>query len=396
MQNDERDNRDHPPDEPSDQPPSDQPMTDEPAVDQPMTDEPAVDAAAEFETASWPSQDTAADRSAADAMDDAAETPEPALAEEAEPAAAQEQGDEPEPVEPFRTAETRLEPGPPPPEVEAYGAAPAAQAPAMAAHSVPATEPGESTQCPRCGTENRPGIAFCSNCGQRLVAAGAPTTVARPAAPEGTQACPRCGTHNRAGVAFCQNCGANLRPAEPGYVPPGIAPPVADAGPDAAAEDETGGHALLGPIVLLVGAVGIATAWLLPFATATSSLYDRAFGDPTGYGIGFWTAYEGISGLASQAYFGFAAPAPILVLLLLALAIGGVIRARPRGLQMFGLVVALVWAFGLLALFVVVEAFGRSGADILGVLAGLSPGGIIFALASLIVMIGVFTRLGRG
>ena len=397
MQNDERDNRDHPPDEPSDQPLSDQPMTDQPITDEAPVDEPPVDEASadeasadeadQFETASWPSQDTApaqdtpADRSAGDAIDDAAETPEPQPADEAMPA------------EPFRAASADLEPGPPPPEVEAYGSATVAEAPAMAAHSVPATEPGESTQCPRCGTENRPGIAFCSNCGQRLVAAGAPATVARPAAPEGTQACPRCGTHNRAGVAFCQNCGANLRPVEPGYVPPGVAPAVVA---EASAEDEAGGHALLGPIVLLVGAVGIATGWLLPFATGTTSLFDRAFGDPSGYGIAFWTAYSLISDLASQAYFGFAAPAPILVLLLLALAIGGVIRARPGGLQMIGLVVALVWAIGLLALFVVVEVLSGPGTDILNVLAGLSPGGIIFALASLIVMIGAFTRLGRG
>ena len=42
----------------------------------------------------------------------------------------------------------------------------------------------ESTRCPRCGTENRAGVAFCKSCGQRLVAAGA-ATVARPSAPEG-------------------------------------------------------------------------------------------------------------------------------------------------------------------------------------------------------------------
>jgi hypothetical protein len=272
--------------------------------------------------------------------------------------------------------------------VEAYGsAAAAAETSAMSAHSVPATEPGESTQCPRCGTENRPGIAFCSNCGQRLVAAGAPATVARPAAPEGTQACPRCGTHNRAGVPFCQNCGANLRPAEPG-----VGPAVPAAG---AAERPSDGHALLGPIVLLVGAIGIATAWLLPFM-GTSSLFDRAFGDPGGYGVGFWTAYERIPGLASQAYFGFAAPAPVLVALLVALAVGGVARARPAGLQMIGLLVALVWAVGLLGLFVVEEVLGGPGTDILGILSALSPAGIIFALASLIVLIGVFTRIGRG
>jgi hypothetical protein len=263
----------------------------------------------------------------------------------------------------------------------------------MAAHSVPATEPGESTQCPRCGTENRPGIAFCSNCGQRLVAVGAPTTVARPVAPEGTQTCPRCGTHNRAGVAFCQNCGANLRPAEAASASPELQP---SAIPATAADQPSEGHALLGPIVLLVGAIGIATAWLLPFATSTTSLYDRAFGDPSGYGIAFWTVYERISGLASQAYFGFAAPSPILVLLLVVLAIGGVVRARPGRLQVIGLVVALVWAAGLLALFVVEEVLNGPGTDVLGVLAALSPGGIIFALAALIVMIGTFTRFGRG
>src|SRR5207253_6736827 len=115
----------------------------------------------------------------------------------------------------------------PPPEAEAYPASPAPDAEpdaaSAAAHTVPATQVGESTQCPRCGTENRPGIAFCRNCGQRLVAAGVAATLERPGAPQGTQTCPRCGTVNRAGVAFCQNCGANLRataqPA-PGYVPP--------------------------------------------------------------------------------------------------------------------------------------------------------------------------------
>jgi hypothetical protein len=358
MQNDERDNRDHPPDEPSGQPPADE-----------------VD---EFETASWPAQDTPSVGEAPDAHDNVA------VPQAADPA------EELQLDEPARSEE-HADPGPPPPEVEAHGAAAAAPAPVMAAHSVPATEPGESTQCPRCGTENRPGIAFCSNCGQRLVAAGAPTTVARPAAPEGTQACPRCGTHNRAGVPFCQNCGANLRPPEPGYVPSGVASQAAVA----AEQPSSAAHALLGPIVLLVGAIGIATAWLLPFM-GTGSLFDRSFGDPSGYGVGFWAAYDRIPGLASQAYFGFAAPAPVLVLLLVVLAVGGVVRARPGGMQMIGLLAALVWAVGLLGLFVVEEVLGGSGTDILGILAALSPGGIIFALASLIVLIGVFTRFGRG
>jgi hypothetical protein len=283
---------------------------------------------------------------------------------------------------------------PPPAEVEAYGGA-AAAATGVAAHSVPATEPGESTQCPRCGTENRPGIAFCSNCGQRLVAAGAATTVARPEAPDGTRACPRCGTHNRAGVAFCQNCGANLRVTEPGYVPPAVAASGAAAAGSAA--DEAAGHAVLGPVVLLVGALGMATGWLLPFALGTGSLYDRAFGDPAGYGLAFWTAYDAITeGLAAQAYFGFAAPVPILVAVLVFLAIAGIVKAIPGRLQVIGLVVSLLWALGLLVLFVVVEVLGSSADDLLGMLAGLSPAGIIFALSSLIVIIGTLTRFGRG
>ena len=100
----------------------------------------------EFETASWPSRDTAA------------EPPPEAEAYDAAAPAGEEEAHEP-----------------PPPDVEAHtppdAAGPAAAAAAVPAHSVPATEPGESTKCPRCGTENRPGIAFCRNCGQRLVAA---------------------------------------------------------------------------------------------------------------------------------------------------------------------------------------------------------------------------------
>ena len=355
MQNDERDT----PDTPSSEPPSPQ----------------SSDEANEFETASWPSQDAA--------------SAEPAPDEPEEARAAEGEG------------QASAEDAPPPPEVEAYGgAATTAAATGVAAHSVPATEPGESTQCPRCGTENRPGIAFCSNCGQRLVAAGAATTVARPEAPDGTQACPRCGTHNRAGVAFCQNCGANLRAAEPGYVPPAVAATGSATGAAAATQaQERAGHAVLGPIVLLVGALGMATGWLLPFAEATgslSSLYDRSFGDPAGYGIAFWTAYDSTSGLAAQAYFGFAAPVPILVALLVVLAVAGMLKATPGMPQVIGLVVSLVWALGLLVLFVVVEVLGSDAGDVLGMLAGLSPGGIIFALSSLIVIIGTLTRFGRG
>lgn len=327
----------------------------------------------EFETATWPSQDGAAAESTA------AEPPRP----EAEAY---------DPGTPERGAEER-QPEPPPPDVEAHTPPPDAAEPEAAAtlpaHSVPATEPGESTKCPRCGTENRPGIAFCRNCGQRLVAPGASTTVARPAPPEGTQACPRCGTHNRAGTAFCQNCGANLRAAAEGYVPPA----VAGEAPAAAGAPETG-RALLGPIVLLIGAVFLGVAWALPFA-GDASLYGRAFGSD-GYGIAFWNGYDGLAGLAAQAYFGFAAPAPLLIGLLAILAGAGIARRVPGTLQLIGLVVALLWAIGLVVLFVVVEVLGAGGGDLIDILRVLTPGGIIFMLASLIVVIGVLTRFGRG
>jgi len=274
----------------------------------------------------------------------------------------------------------------PPSELEAHAPAPDESTPAMPAHTVPATEPGESTQCPRCGTENRPGIAFCRNCGQRLVAAGVASTVERPSAPEGTEACPRCGTHNRAGVPFCQNCGANMRAAAAGE----------PAAPAATPSVAVRGGALLGPIVLLIGAVGIAIAWLLPFPYGSAgSLWDRAFGAPDGYGLGFWSGYQQISDLSAQTYFGFAAPAPLFVLLLVALAVAGFLRARPGLLQVAGLAIALAWSVGLVVLFFFEELIGGPGGDLVAVLGALTPGGIIFMLASLIVVIGALTRFAR-
>ena len=288
---------------------------------------------------------------------------------------------------------------PPPSEVEAYPAAPdrevapvaAAASTTAAAHVVPETEAatGESTRCPRCGTENRPGLAFCRNCGQRLVAAGVSTTVERPGAPEGTMACPRCGTHNRAGVAFCQNCGANLRGTAAGYVPPAV------AGHEVAEVESERRGAVLGPIVLLVGLIGLVTGYLLPFLYGNGSLFERAFG-ADGYGAGFWSAYPDVgAALADQTYFGLAAPAPLLALLLGLLAIAGFMRARPGLLQTIGLVIALVWSVGLIVLFVVVEVAGNWDGDLVGLLRVLTPAGIIFFLSSLIILIGALTRFGR-
>jgi len=363
--------------------------------------DPIADARAEIEA--WPSQDaTAADETAGPRLPDAGAdwTSEPAAgsAWPTEPPAAGSASEDTWPTTPpERGAEPVLERPvePVPSEVEAYPAAAAAADAApipevAAAHAVPAAESatGESTQCPRCGTENRPGLAFCRNCGQRLVAAGVASTVERPGVPEGTQACPRCGTHNRAGVAFCQNCGANLRGTAPGYVPP------AAAEEDVVVETERRG-AVLGPVVLLIGLIGIITAYLLPFEYGAGSLFDRAYG-ADGYGLAFWNGYRDVNtALADQAYFGLAAPAPLFGLLLLALAVAGFARAVPGMLQRIGLGVALLWSVGLIGLFVVVELAASWSGDIVALLRDLSPAGIIFFLAALIVLIGSLTRFGR-
>ncbi len=258
-----------------------------------------------------------------------------------------------------------------PEEAEAYPAAEVASVAAAgaAAHGVPDAEAavGESTQCPRCGTENRPGLAFCRNCGQRLVAAGVATTVERPGTPEGTMACPRCGTHNRAGVAFCQNCGANLRGTAPGYVPPAVA---GEAAAETPAVERRG--AVLGPVVLLIGMVGLITGYLLPFGE--DSLYDRAFG-PGGYGIAFWSAYpDRTAASPTRSTSASRHRCRSSRVLLAILAVAGFMRARPGSLQLPGLVIALAWSVGLIVLFVVVEVIGGWSGDIVDVLRAADTG----------------------
>lgn len=442
MTYDERDRHDRP-DESSDnpegdagvEPPRERELAGEPVVDAMTsppppsadestgTDEAAgSDVDARDDTDEWPSADTAAGTesssrawpteppAAGDAPAGDWPTESPSAADrpaEAWPTTPPERGGEPilEPTTDSAAQAQELEPEPvvepvadaPPSEVEAYPSAAATpptpepeQPVAASAHAVPAgeTATGESTQCPRCGTENRPGLAFCRNCGQRLVAAGVAATVERPSSPEGTQACPRCGTHNRAGTAFCQNCGANLRGVSEGYVPPAVAGEEA-----AAAAPAVRRGAVLGPVVLLIGLVGLVTAYLLPFTFGTGSLFERAWGSG-GYGIGFWSDYP-TGGLAEQAYFGLAAAVPILGLIVLALAIAGFMRAAPGMLQTIGLVVALVWSVGLVVLFLVVELLGNWDGDLVGLLRVLSPAGIILFLTGLIVLIGSLTRFAR-
>ena len=388
----------------------------EPAASQPAVEPPPppsdvgpAEEVAPAEIESWPSQDASAGTVMSEpsgpeadwrSEPEAAAWPtEPPAAgsggEDTWPTAAPERGDQPV-LEPQDGAmpEPADMPAPnerPPSEVEAYPAATAATAATAgtAAHSVPAgeSEIGESTQCPRCGTENRPGLAFCRNCGQRLVAAGVATTVERPGTPEGTMACPRCGTHNRSGVAFCQNCGANLRGTSEGYVPPAV------AGQEAVTVEAGRRGAVLGPVVLLIGLAGMVTGYLLPFAFGSGSLFERAFG-ASGYGIGFWSAYPD-GGIADQAYFGLAAAVPVLGLLLLILAVAGFARATPGMAQATGLVIALLWSVALVLLFVVVELAANWGGDLVGLLRELTPAGIILFLAALIVVIGTLTRFGR-
>ncbi|HUF06966.1 MAG TPA: zinc ribbon domain-containing protein [Candidatus Binatia bacterium] len=393
MDDDQRDRRDGPdPDTSAD--PEEAPRPDEPADEEAIPAEPSASAA---EIESWPSQDAtdAYVPGQEEARSWPTEPPEAgSAAADAWPTTPPERDeDRPDADAPEEVAATTWRDAPPG-EVEAYPVAsmPAAADESTAAHSVPESEAsmGESTQCPRCGTENRAGLAFCRQCGQRLVAAGVSTTVERPGVPEGTMACPRCGTHNRAGVAFCQNCGANLRASAPGYVPPAV------AGDGKGVVVEVGRRgAVLGPVVLLIGLLGLVTGYLLPFLYGSGSLFERAFG-ADGYGAAFWSGYPEVgAALADQAYFGLAGPLPLFALLLVALAVAGFLRARPGPFQTVGLAVALLWSVGLIVAFVVVEIAGNWSGDVVGLLRELTPAGIIFFLSSLIVLIGTLTRFGR-
>ena len=256
----------------------------------------------------------------------------------------------------------------------------------------------DSSVCRRCGTANLPGISFCANCGQRLVAAEE-ATMSRPGSAAESAPCPRCGGSNRAGSAFCSECGFNIRLAVTPTAGP-VAVPAPEEGraslpAEAASTTDRPTHAWLGPIVLTIAAVGLGTAWFLPFSQAEGSLADQALG-AAGYGLAFWTGYPADAGLLQATYFGAAAPLPILVGLLLVLAGLGIWRGMPGRPQRIGLWVALVWCAVLAILFVVVEIGSGLGDDLIGLLRGLSPAGLIGFLSGIIGAIGSVTRLAGG
>jgi hypothetical protein len=252
----------------------------------------------------------------------------------------------------------------------------------------------DASACRRCGTTNLPGVSFCANCGQRLVAADE-ATMSRPGSAAESAPCPRCGALNRSGSAFCSECGFNIRPA----MTPATAPLAADGiapRPEAAVSaTRRPVRAWLGPIVLTISAVGLATAWFLPFSLAEGSLADQALG-PGGYGLAFWSAYPADAGLLQTIYFGVAAPLPVAVGLLLVLAAVGIVRGAPGRPQRIGLGIAFAWCAAVAILFVLVEIGSGLGDDLIALLRGLSPAGLIGFLSGLIGAIGSVTRLAGG
>ena len=121
----------------------------------------------------------------------------------------------------------------------------------------PAAEP-EGIICPRCGREMRPGMRFCTACGcpleevpavepepEPIVEEPAPEpepepVVEEPAAePEGIT-CPRCGSQMRFGMRFCTACGCPLEEApveEPDPVQEFVPEPMPEPEPEPIVEE---------------------------------------------------------------------------------------------------------------------------------------------------------------
>jgi ribosomal protein L40E len=69
-------------------------------------------------------------------------------------------------------------------------------------------------RCPNCGTENRPDLRFCEQCGTLLEAAALPGVEEARSEVAALQSCPRCGARSRAAARFCRQCGTPLETIE--------------------------------------------------------------------------------------------------------------------------------------------------------------------------------------
>lgn len=94
-------------------------------------------------------------------------------------------------------------------------------------------------RCVHCGRPNRPGAAFCQDCGKPLggqpAAPAAPTPRVRPPTPVAGvpigETCQTCRTVNPPGMQFCKMCGTPLASRAPGPAVPAQAPVVPPAAP---------------------------------------------------------------------------------------------------------------------------------------------------------------------
>jgi hypothetical protein len=84
------------------------------------------------------------------------------------------------------------------------------------------------------------------------------------------------------------------------------------------------------------------------------------------------------------------------VALLGILAVVGIIRALPGRVQRVALGVVIAWCLAFTTLFVVVEIGSGLGSDLIDLLRGLSPAGLIGSLAGVIGAIGGVTRMAGG
>lgn len=69
-----------------------------------------------------------------------------------------------------------------------------------------------ASRCPSCGAKIRSDMAFCSNCGARLVQP-------EPPKPAAQAFCSNCGAPLAEGAAFCTSCGARVSTPEPAAAP---------------------------------------------------------------------------------------------------------------------------------------------------------------------------------